>query len=311
MKTTTLLIALNACLAGLNVQTAYAAPKPTITAGPTLPEIWKNVPAAQRLQYVRAAELDATRILAERIAGIKLDGETTVKDLCAASDTVKGQLAASLKGVHTTEGPTFCDDGRVEVVRAVKVKNLIESIKTQTVNGKKVGATATLLTETEEIDALGNAAIKGSVGHGRVKAKRAAEMDLYRKLAERIAGVQITSDSTMKDFAVEDDAIRASLCNVLKSAEMTGITYTDDTASVTAKVKVGPLVRTIVRTKSASGKVLKVDEKVEQMEIEETGSGAASAAPAATDDTAATASEPTTEEVDTILSEVLGSDTTL
>lgn len=311
MKKTTLIIALGACLAGLNVQTVYAAPKPTVTAGPTLPDIWQKVPAAQRLQYVRAAELDATRILAERIAGIKLDGETTVKDLCAASDTVKGQLAASLKGVRTTEGPTFCDDGRVEVVRAVKVKNLIESIKTQTVNGKKVGTTTTLLTETEEIDALGNAAIKGSVGHGRVKAKRAAEMDVYRKLAERIAGVQITSDTTMKDFAVEDDTIRASLCNLLKSAEITGISYTDDTASVTAKVKVGPLIRTIVRTKTASGKVLNVSEKTEQMEVEETGNGAASAAPAETGAAAPAASEPTTEEVDTILSDVLGSSTSL
>lgn len=310
MKKSALIIALGACLAGLNVQTVYAAPKPTVTASPTLPDIWQKVPAAQRLQYVRAAELDATRILAERIAGIKLDGETTVKDLCAASDTVKGQLAASLKGVHTTEGPTFCDDGRVEVVRAVKVKNLIESIKTQTVNGKKVGTTTTLLTETEEIDALGNAAIKGSVGHGRVKAKRAAEMDVYRKLAERIAGVQITSESTMKDFAVEDDTIRASLCNLLKAAEITGISYTDDTASVTAKVKVGPLIRTIVRTKTASGKVLKVDEKTEQMVVEETGNGAASAAPAEAG-AAPAASEPTTEEVDTILSDVLGSSTSL
>lgn len=312
MNTKTILVALSLCVAGMGESTAYAAPTPTVVQQTTtLPEIWQNVPAAQRLQYVRAAELDATRILAERIAGIKLDGDTTVKDLCAASDTVRGQLAATLKGVKTTQGPIYHDDGRVEVVRAVKVKNLIESIKTQSINGKKAKDIVAIFPEIEELDALGNSAIKDSVGYGRIKAKRAAEMDVYRRLAERIAGVQITTDSTIKDFAVQDDTIQAGFSNLLKSTEIVGISYTDDTASVTAKVKVGPLVRTIKKVRSGD-KVTVTSDTVEQLTIEETGIGAANAAPEQVgQESAATTSEPTSEEIDIIVSSVITTNTTV
>lgn len=59
-----------------------------------------------------------TRILAERIMGLSLDGETDVRDLAAADDAIKGQLKATLKGVKTEGTPTYHDDGRIEVVFA-------------------------------------------------------------------------------------------------------------------------------------------------------------------------------------------------
>jgi hypothetical protein len=258
----------------VHLPVAEAAPSVSIKKGAdsTLPEIWKKVPTAKRLQYVRAAELDATRILAERIMGISLDGETTVKDLAAADDKVKGALSTTLKGVKTVGKPVYHEDGRVEVIRAVKMRTLVESINQSLSKGNTAVSREYL---TEEIDALGNAAIPNSDGHARVMAKRAAELDVYRRLAERVAGVQITSDSSMKDFVVENDDIRAAFSNLVKSAEITSITYLDDnSAEVTASMKVGPLVRMITKTVDKNGKVLKVSEKTEQLIIEETGAGA-------------------------------------
>ena len=299
----TLIIAAVAGLVTLGVSVSYAAPKPVVKAAATnLPEIWQKVPAGQRLTYVRAAEVDALRILAERIAGISLDGETTVQDLAAANDNIRGELQAILRGVKTTEGPTYHEDGRVEVVRAVKVQSLIQSIIKK--NGGSVSGSIT--TQVDTVDALGNSAIPGSLGHKRILAKRAAEMDVYRRLAERAAGVQVDGSSTVKDFVVADDSLKASFSHALKSAEITSIAFNDDgTATVEATLKVGPLVRTIVKHKAANGTVVKVEESTEQMSITETGNGAAaeeggSAAPA-----------PVTQEVDTIISSVLGSTTTL
>lgn len=288
---------------------------PVLNAAPTvqikksavadMPEIWKSVPTAKRLQYVRAAELDATRILAERIMGISLDGKTTVKNLAAADDTVKGVLAATLKGVKTVGSPTYHEDGRVEVIRAVKTRTLVESVV------QKLGSKSSSVvreTVTAEIDALGNAAIPGSDGHARVMAKRAAELDVYRRLSERVAGVAITADSTLRDFAVENDEIKAGMSNLIKSAEIVGISYLDDnSAEVTAKLKVGPLVRLITKTVSANGKVLKSEEKTEQLEIEETGVGAA---PSAGEKSAAVTA-PTTTEIDLIISSALESESSL
>lgn len=299
----TLIIAAVAGLVTLGVPASYAAPKPVVkAAAANLPEIWQKVPAGQRLTYVRAAEVDALRILAERIAGISLDGETTVQDLAEANDNIRGELQAVLRGVKTTEGPTYHEDGRVEVVREVKVQSLIQSIIKK--SGGSVSGSIT--TQVDTVDALGNSAIPGSLGHKRILAKRAAEMDVYRRLAERAAGVQVDGSSTVKDFVVADDSLKASFSHALKSAEITSIAFNDDgTATVEATLKVGPLVRTIVKHKSAKGDVVKVEESTEQMSITETGNGAAaeeggSAAPA-----------PVTQEVDTIISSVLGSTTTL
>lgn len=294
-------------LAGIIAPATYAAPTVQMkkSAVADMPAIWQSVPTAKRLQYLRAAELDATRILAERIMGISLDGKTTVKNLAAADDTVKGVLAATLKGVKTVGKPTYHEDGRVEVIRAVKTRTLVESV-VQKLSSK--ASTVVRETVTEEIDALGNAAIPGSDGHARVMAKRAAELDVYRRLSERVAGVEITADSTLRDFAVENDEIKAGMSNLIKSAEILSISYLDDnSAEVTAKLKVGPLVRLITKTVSASGKVLKSEEKTEQLEIEETGAGAA---PSAGEKSAA-ATAPTTTEIDLIISSALESESAL
>ncbi len=292
----------------VHLPVAEAAPSVSIKKGAdsTLPEIWKKVPTAKRLQYVRAAELDATRILAERIMGISLDGETTVKDLAAADDKVKGALSTTLKGVKTVGKPVYHEDGRVEVIRAVKMRTLVESINQSLSKGNTAVSREYL---TEEIDALGNAAIPNSDGHARVMAKRAAELDVYRRLAERVAGVQITSDSSMKDFVVENDDIRAAFSNLVKSAEITGITYLDDnSAEVTASMKVGPLVRMITKTVDKNGKVLKVSEKTEQLIIEETGAGAP---PSSGEESAPAATAPSSTEIDMIISSAIESDTVL
>lgn len=295
------------CAAGLLVPMASAAPKVAIKkdALTNLPEIWKSVPTAKRLQYVRAAELDATRILAERLMGITLDGKTTVKDLAAADDSVKGSLVATLKGVKTVGSPTYHEDGRVEVIRAVKTRTLVESIVAKAGSKHSQVVRETI---TAEIDALGNAAIPGSDGHARVMAKRAGELDAYRRLSERAAGVQITSDSTMKDFAMQNDEIKAAFANCIKSAEITGISYLDDnSAEVTATLKLGPLVRIITKTIAADGKVLKTEEKAEQLTLEETGVGA----PPTPGEKAPAATAPTTTEIDMIISTALETKTAL
>lgn len=303
MKTPLLFCAV-AGLAMLGVSPSPAAPKPVIKAdtASNLPEIWQKIPAGQRLTYVRAAEVDALRLLAERVAGISLDGETTVRDLAAANDNIRGELQAVLRGVKTTEGPTYHEDGRVEVVREVKVQSFIRSIIKK--NG---GSTSTTYSEqVDTVDALGNAAIPGSLGHRRILAKRAAEMDVYRRLAERAAGVRVEGSTTVRDFVAEDDSLKASFSHTLKSAEITSIAFHDDgTATVEATLKVGPLVRTIVRHKSAKGQTLKVEESTEQLSITETGSGAATEEPPAAGTT------PATQEVDTIISGVLSNTTTL
>lgn len=298
MNKTIAIITVAAGMAGLTPAPLAAVPRTVEHIQDTpLPEIWQEVPANQRLQYVRAAEIDATRLLAERIAGIALDGETTVRELAAADETIKGAMDATLKGVRTTGGPTFCEDGRVEVVRAVNLESVIKFIVEKT----GCNSVTTFKTVKETIDALGAAAIPGSLGYKHVLSKRAAEVDVYRRLAERLVGVKVDAETTLRDCAVQDDEVKSILATGLKSAEITTIAYNaDGTAAVTAKLRVGPLVRTIERKRNSKGQMVTVSDKTDQMVLEETGHGAPKG-----DAPAEGSASISSEEVETIIAEVI------
>ncbi len=290
---------------------AIAAPKPEEAKADALPAMWQKVPPQQRLTAIRIAELDALRLLAERVYGVQLTEESTVRDLAKADDTVKTAVQQVLKGVTTKEGPTYFDDGRLEVVRAVKLSKVIEVVREtfKSSQGReiKLSHEVEIRGETELIDALGNAALPGSDGHKKILAKRAAELDGYRKLAERTLGVQVSSNSTIKNMAVASDEIRAALTGLLKSAEVTRIVYLPDQSSeVTMKLAIGPLVKILKKQIEASGKSTEISITTSQQAIEETGRGA----PAVAESTAS-AGEPaaaaviTTVEVQNVIDAAL------
>ncbi len=267
-------------LLGLLAADSRAATKPEEGKQAVLPLIWEKAKPQQRLDAIRVAELDAMRLLAERVFGLHLSEESSVRDLAALDDRVKGSLQQIMRGVVTTEGPTYQPDGRVEVVRAVKLAKVIEVIKDsyRQSQGKelKISHEFEKREETEVIDALGSAALAGSEGHKKIMAKRAAELDAYRRLAERALGVKVSSDTTVKNFVVTSDEIKAELTNLLKSAEVTRIVFQpDQTAEVTMKMATGPLIKIIKKRLEAGGKTTVLSTDTNQPSIEEVGKGTA------------------------------------
>ena len=264
---------------------SYAVVKPTEEDGPVLPEIWQKAGPREQLKATRAAELDADRLLAERIYGLQVDSETTVQDLAAGDDAIAGAVSATLVGSISTEKPEYLPDGRVQVVRAVKIREVIETLN-RVIKGKRLDdgsfVTSSDNSKTERevkdkvIDVLGNAALPGSEGHQKIMAKRAAEIDAYRRLAGRMMGVKIDSTTTVRDFALEHDEILASLSQVLKAAKPTGIKYNKSNGSceVTMEIKTQDIIRTL--KKKVIGNTTKTEIKDEILEktFSETGMGA-------------------------------------
>lgn len=77
----------------------------------------------------------------------------------------------------------------------------------------------------------------------KLLAKRAAEADCYRKLAETIKGVRITSDTYVRDFVAESDVIQSELDTVIKGVRLGKPTwYEDGTCEVRAEVTVAKLI---------------------------------------------------------------------
>jgi hypothetical protein len=72
------------------------------------------------------------------------------------------------------------------------------------------------------VSSVGSAWAQVNVADAQNKllSKRAAEADAYRKLAEAVKGLQITSDTYVKDFVAESDEIRSALDQCIKGVRL-------------------------------------------------------------------------------------------
>jgi hypothetical protein len=152
----------------------------------------------------------------------------------------------------------------------------------QVIKGKKLdnGAFEKLSEKTEVkrvsnekvIEVLGNAALLGSLGHAKVMAKRAAELDAYRKLAGRIMGTQITSNTTVKDFCLKNDELVAALSHAIKGAKTTDIKFiSDGSCEVTMQLTMKEIIRTTRRYVDSKVDKLDVKDEVKEDVFTETG----------------------------------------
>jgi hypothetical protein len=229
---------------------------------------------------LRAAEVDGTRLLLERIMGLHTSSDTTVRDLTLSNDTVRGVLSASIKGVTSSEPPQYFPDGRVEVVRAVKVQQVIEVVNrviqqqkladgsTRTVSDSR---TKELVQRNEKLDVVGSSALPGSEGLTKIRAKRAAEADAYRKLGERVLGVKVSGSTTVRDLALQNDQVVKTMAGIIKGAEPTAIQFQKDgSCEVTMQLKVSEVLRTLTRV--VKGKTY-TEDSIDSKVISETGLG--------------------------------------
>ena len=279
MKTTLFLLAVLATA----TLTGQAAIKPTEEAATTFPPIWETAGPRERLKATRAAELDGDRLLIERIYGMKVDANTSIADLAMENDQIGNAVRATLVGAVNAGEPEYLADGQVQVVRAVKIQEVTETLERAT--KQKIMSDGSMKSVYDKsnttrkvsdkiIDAMGNAALPGSEGHAKVMAKRAAELDAYRRLAGRMMGVVIEGKSTVKDFCLESDKVVAGLSHILKAATPTAIKYkSDGSCAVTMEVKVADIIRTTRRIMNSGGERTEITDELETRTFSETGTG--------------------------------------
>jgi hypothetical protein len=82
----------------------------------------------------------------------------------------------------------------------------------------------------------------------KLMAKRAAQADAYRNLAEQVMGFQLTSKTLVKDFVTQNDTIRTRLDVFIKGIEVTDFRYeSDGTCQVTVLMKQAALEKILGR----------------------------------------------------------------
>lgn len=251
-------------------------PPPADAAPLSIPAIWKTVPAQARMLATRAAELDAKRQLAERIKGLRLTSRTQVRDFTAESDTITTELSATLVGATRVDTYLHDHELIAEVTVRVPTEQVITNItrlhnrlyKGDDLEGHDVeelvkrvvkrdfeatgmgvpparylqqyaAETGTELPEWTlgPLEADGEATDPAiDSPQGRLMAARAAELVAKRNLAEQIAGLQLTSATTVRDFITEHDDIDAMVDAVIVDAVVTETRYTEQTALVRVSV---------------------------------------------------------------------------
>ncbi len=117
----------------------------------------------------------------------------------------------------------------------------------------------------------------------KVLSKRAAEADAYRKLAEVIKGLQITSDTYVKDFVAESDTIQAAMDTFIRGVRVGKPKwYEDFSCEVPAEVTVAKVIETLkqIHTRHYKGDRIKgtdfrdMERKIEKKVIKVVGMGA-------------------------------------
>jgi hypothetical protein len=229
--------------------------RPTVEAPPVLPPAWQTVPPQDRLGAVRVAEVDADRLLMERIYGLHVDADTLVMDLALDYDEIRGWLLSMIRGVRTKE-VKYNDDLSVEVVREVTIREVVETIhrivsREETRFTVKVDQVESISRQTHDtvLAVMGNGAVAGSLGQKRIQAKRAAEMDCYRRLAERALGVRISADTTVRNFVLANDRVLTDVAGCLAGVKFTDIAYGEGgTCKVTGRLVLRDLIASVERS---------------------------------------------------------------
>ena len=258
-------------------------------ASADLSPAWQAVTPAARLAAKRVAETDADRKLVERIYGLRINADTYVLDLAYLDENVRAAVEHEIKGIRDQD-VVYTDELMVQVVREVTVREVIETLKktvrrSQGNPGVKVEELERISQETRdtELAAIGFGAVPDSRGHRMVLAERAAEVDAYKKLAARVAGIRLNATTRVGELVVASDEIAEHLATTLKGARITDIVFAeDDTCQVTMEITVKEVVETVesaCKRYKKGGKVTKeqwrkVSEEIRKRVLEVTGEGA-------------------------------------
>lgn len=151
---------------------------------------------------------------------------------------------------------------RPELIR-VKGYGTAKDISPPSVEKPEVSEAPQIDWAGEEVTAVGYGAPPENAvneAQARLMARRAAQMDAYRTLAEKIKGLRITSRTEVRDFITESDEIQSRVEAFIKGARIIDEKERDDGSwEVTVGLELAPLAELITRSFEEKRQITKAE----------------------------------------------------
>ena len=185
------------------------------------------------------ARIKAENNLADIISEIKTGPEKNLADMMFDDSSTASKLFGIVTKARSVETKQNAD-GSVEVIIEIRADE-IQQMVNQKINVWK---------SIKQISKSQYMKIYPALA--RVTTERAAKLDAYRRLAEKIYGTVISSHSTLADLALKNDTITNVVQGIVQGASVTDTVYfSDGTIKVTMNID-GKLVKTQIGSASGS-----------------------------------------------------------
>lgn len=236
--------------------TSYASMIKRVAEKPR-PKIWMDSNIKDVMRAERIARADAMRKMAEKLYGVQISAEQNVYDLVNEDSEVRARMNQVLAGMREKSWHYY-PEGICQVELEVTWRTFIKKVKEVVEAGcdscgryfeRSVDVSVTA--NDKIITVWGSGAIKGTRGVQEIQALRAAEVDAYKRMAQRILGVRISSDTTVRDMVLQSDRIRNTVQGLIRGAYLYDYTFEPRKVLVKCMVKTKNLVTAIKESISA------------------------------------------------------------
>lgn len=195
------------------------------------------------------AKLDAYRLLRERILGLSLDswGRFYVSDVVEQSQEIETAFKETLIKGATIAAEKYNEVGLWEVHMEITVQEVEAWLKLVQAHGNWGNKITFELEELRvgpvNFTVVGFGPVAGTRGAELFKSYRAAIVDGYNNLAERVLGLQLTAESKVKDLALDYDDVKTHLSHELRGARVVRVHFKKDDSCI---VKMEITVRQVI-----------------------------------------------------------------
>ncbi|MBK5931656.1 hypothetical protein [Halochromatium salexigens] len=175
----------------------------------------QGVAGNKKLMTINAAKVIAERAVVESVVGLKVRSRESVEDLIAQEVRVDAKTAAAIKGIEYTDIVYDPDKDIARVEASIKLGRVSNIV------GKNIDFGG------QTIKRFGFATSTPAMA-GPLQALRAAELDAYKQLAKQIVGFEIDSNTSVRDYLLESDDVRARMMAAIYGAQLVDQRWDED-----------------------------------------------------------------------------------